>query len=131
MIHQALPDAFKSHKDGNAHVPEVTDRTDAGAQQMRRRMDGAAAENDFAATEFLLPAVDDSFDADALRAFEQQFPDLSVGGDRKVGALAGVAVEIAHRGGHALLVLIGVRDGKIAVDELAVLVRQELMAGLL
>src|SRR4051794_40953155 len=131
MIHQALADTFKSHQDGNAHVPELTDRTNAGAQEVRRRMDCAAGENDLAAAEFLLPSVDDSLDADALRAFEQQFPDLGVGGDREIGALAGVAVEIAHRRRDARLVLIGMRDRKIAIGELAVLVRQELMASLL
>ena len=94
-------------------------------------MDGAAGENDLAAAEFLLPAVDDGLHADALRAFEQQFPDLRVGGDREIGALARFAIEIAHRGRDALLGLIGMRHREIAVDELAVLVRQELMAGLL
>ena len=42
-----------------------------------------------------------------------------------------VAIEIAHGGRDALLVLVGVRHRKIAVDELAVLVGQELEAGLL
>ena len=51
MIHQALADALEPHQDRDAHVPEVTDRTDASAQQMRRRMDRAAGEHDFAAAE--------------------------------------------------------------------------------
>src|SRR5215470_2642262 len=98
---------------------------------MRRRMDGARGENDLAAAEFLAPPVDLGLDADALRAFEQQFPDLRVGGDREVGALARIAIEIAHRGRDALLGLIGVRHREIAIDELAVLVGHELMASLL
>ena len=94
-------------------------------------MDGAAGENDLAAAEFLLLAVDHGLHADAARALEQQLPDLRVGGDRQVGALARVAIEIAHRGRDALLGLVGMRHREIAVDELAVLVRHELMAGLL
>src|SRR6202000_2559893 len=130
MIHQALADAFQSNQDGNAHVPEVTDWADAGAQQMRRRMDSAAGENDLTAAEFLLPPVDLRLYTDALRAFKQQFSDLRVGGDREVSALARFAIEIAHRGRDALLGLIGVRHREIAVDELTVLVGDELMAGL-
>src|SRR5882724_3562487 len=131
MIHQALADACQSHQDGNTHIPEVTDRADAGAQEMRRRMDGARGENDLAAAEFLLPPVDNSLDADALRAFKQQFSHLRIGGYREVGALARFAIEIAHRGRDSLLGLIGVRHREITVDELAVLVRYEWMAGLL
>src|SRR6266702_7946560 len=98
---------------------------------MRRRMDRAAGENDLAAAEFLLAPVDNSLHADALRAFKQQLLNLRVGGDREVGALARVAIEIAHRGRDALLGLVGMRHREITVDELAVLVRHELMAGLL
>ena len=76
------------------------------ARQMRRRMDGARGQNDLAAAEFLFPAVDDGLHADALRAFEQQFLDLGVGGDGEIGALAGFAIEIAHRGRDALLGLV-------------------------
>ena len=36
----------------------MADRADAGAQEMRRRMDRAAGEDDLAATEFLLAAAD-------------------------------------------------------------------------
>src|SRR6185437_16519260 len=97
----------------------------------RRRMDSAAGENDLAAAEFLLPAIDLLLQADALRAFKQQFSDLRVGGDREVGAFARFAIEIAHRGRDALFGLIGVRHREIAIDELAVLVGHELMAGLL
>ncbi|MGY4302577.1 hypothetical protein ACVWXN_010672 [Bradyrhizobium sp. i1.4.4] len=131
MIHQALTDACQPHQDRNAHILEVTDRADAGAQEMRRRMDGAAGQDDLAASEFLFPSVDHRLHADALRAFEQQLPDLRVGGDGEIGALARVTIEITHRGRDALLGLIGMRHRKIAVDELAVLVRHELMAGLL
>ena len=131
MIHQALADACKTHQDRNAHVLQVSDRADAGAQEMRRRMDRAAGEHDFAAAELLLPAVDHCLHADALRALEQQLLHLRVGRDRQVGALARVAIEIAHRGRDALLGLVGMRHRKIAVDELTVLVGQEGMAGVL
>ena len=131
MIHQALADAREARQHRNAHLPEVPDRSDAGAQQMRRRMDRAARENDLAAAELLLPAVDQRLHADAARALEQQLLDLRVGRDRQVGALARLAIEIAHRGRDALLVLIGVRHREIAVDELAVLVGQEREAGVL
>jgi hypothetical protein len=42
MIHQTLADAREAHQDRNAHLLQVPDRSDAGAQQMRRRMDRAA-----------------------------------------------------------------------------------------
>ncbi len=109
----------------------MSDRPDAGAQQMRGRMDRAGREDDFASPKFLLAAIDQRLDADALRAFEQQLPHLRVGRDRQIGALARRAIEIAHGGGDALLIPVGMRHRKIAVDELAVLVRQELEAGLL
>ena len=109
----------------------MPDRADAGAQQMRRRMDRAAGENDLAAAKLLFAAVDQRLHADAARALEQQLLDLRVGRDRQIGALARLAIEIAHRGRDALLGLIGVRHREIAVDELAVLVGQELVAGVL
>src|SRR4029077_4654242 len=98
------------------------DRSDAGAQQMRRRMNRAAREDDFTAAELLLAAIDQCLDADALRAFEQQLLHLRPGGDGQVGALACRTIEITHRGRDALLVLVGVRYREVAVDELAVLV---------
>ena len=49
----------------------------------------------------------------------------------RLARLRVVAIEIAHRGRDALLVLVGMRHREIAVDELAVLVGQELEAGLL
>jgi hypothetical protein len=107
----------------------MSDRADAGAQQMRRRMDRAAGEDDLAAAKLLLLAADLRLDADAARTLEQQLPDLRVGRDRQIGALARLAIEIAHRRRDALLLLIGMRHRKVAVDELAVLVRQERVAG--
>src|SRR3954447_26028993 len=98
---------------------------------MRRRMYSAAREDDFAAAELLLASIDQCLDADALRAFEQQLLHLRLGRYGQVGALACRAIEITHGGRDALLVLVGVRHRKIAVDELAVLVGQELEAGLL
>ena len=105
MVHQALADALEAHQHRNAHVAEMPDRADAGAQQMRRRVDRAAREDHLAAAELLLAAVDHRLDADAARALEQQLLHLRVGRDRQVGALARLAIEIAHRGRDALLVL--------------------------
>src|SRR6185437_6878854 len=116
---------------GNAHVSQMSNRADAGAQQMRRRMDRAAGQHDLAAAELLLLAIDHRLHADAARALEQQFLDLRSGRDREVGAFARVAVEIAHCGRDARLVLVGMGDREIAVGELAVLVGQKVEAGLL
>src|SRR6185437_16322651 len=88
-------------------------------------MDRAAGENDLAAAEFLHLAIDERLHADAARAFEQEFLDLCVGRDRQVCTFAYVAIEIAHRGGDAVLVLVRMRDRKITVSEFAILVRQE------
>ncbi len=109
----------------------MADRSNAGAQQMRRRMDRAAGEDDLVASELLFAAADQRLHADAARALEHQFLDHGVGRDRQVGALARLAIEIPHRGGDALLGLIGMRHRKITVDELAVLVGQEGVARLL
>ena len=67
-------------------------------------------------------------DADAARALEQQRLDLGVGRDREVRALARLGVEIAHRRRHAPLLGVGMGDGEVALDELAVLVGQEFVA---
>src|SRR5712671_6895016 len=92
-------------------------------------MDRAAREDDLAATELLFPAADLRHDADAARALEHQLLDLRIGQDRQIGAAACLTIEIAHRRRDALLVLIGVCGREVAFDELAVLVRQERVAG--
>src|SRR5271169_476037 len=76
-----------------------------------------------------MPAVDLRLHADAACALEQQFLDLRVGRDRQIGAPTRFAVEIAHCRRDALLSLIGVRRREVAVDELAVLVGYERIAG--
>src|SRR6185437_15872237 len=65
MIHQALADALKAHHDGNAHLLQVPDRTDAGAEQMGRGMDSPAGKNDLVAAKLLVAAVDLRLDTDA------------------------------------------------------------------
>src|SRR5215831_14156709 len=125
MIHQALADALKGHQNGNAQILQVPDRADAGAQQMSRRMDGAAGQHDLAAAEFDVTPVDLRLHTGAARAFEQQLRHLRVGRDREIVAVTGLSIEIAHRGRDALLGLIGVGDWKVAFDEFPVLVRQE------
>src|ERR1700675_109274 len=129
MIHQPLTDALQAHQHGNAHIPEMAYRANAGAQQMRGRMDRAAGQHDLAATKFLRLAIDQRLHADAARTLEQQLLDLRPGRDREVGALARLAVEITHRRRDPMLVLVGVRDREIAFDELTVLVGQEIVAG--
>ena len=58
------------HRD--AQLPQMPDRADAGAQQMRRRMDRAGGQDDLAAAELRLPPLDQRLHADAARALEQQ-----------------------------------------------------------
>jgi len=72
-VHQTLADA-SSHQT-ECPFPEVPNRADAGAHQMRRRVDRAARQHHLAAAEFLFPAADLRLDADAARALEQQLPD--------------------------------------------------------
>src|SRR5262245_58198985 len=125
MIHQALAHALKPHQNWNAQFLQMPDWADAGAQQMRRRMDRAARQHDLAAAEFLLVSIDQRFYANASLAFEQELAHLCVSRDRQVGALARLAIKIAHCRRDASLFLIGVRDWKVAVSELGVLVRQK------
>ncbi len=96
---------------------------------MRRRMDRATREDDFAAAELLFPAVDLRLHTDAACALEQQLLDLRVGRYRQIGAPARFSIEIAHRCRDTLLGVIGVRHREVAFGELAVLVGQERVAG--
>ena len=128
MVHQPLADAGQARDDGNAEFGELTHRPDAGPHQMSGRVYGAAGQDDLAATELLLLAADHRRHADAARALEQQRHDLGVGRDREVGALARLGVEIAHRRRHPPFLGVGMGDGEVAFDELAVLVGQELEA---
>ena len=128
MIHQPLADAGQGGDHLDAHVAQMPDRSDARAQQMRRRMNRAARQDHLARAELGVGAVDRGGDADTTRAVEDQRLHLRVGRDAEVGPLARGGVEVAHRGGDALLLGVGMRDREIAVDELAVLVGQELHA---
>src|SRR5450432_1618227 len=98
---------------------------------MGRRVDRTAGEHDFAAAKLLLSAVDQRLHAHTARVLEQELLHLRIGRDRQVGALASLAIEIAHRGRDTVLGLIGMRDREIALDELTVLVGQERIAGTL
>jgi hypothetical protein len=129
MIHEALADAFEAHHDRDAHLLEVSDGADAGAQEMRRRMDRTAREDDLAAAKLLFPTSDQRLDANAARTVEQQRCDVRVGPDLQIGAPANVAVEIAHRRRDASLGLIVECDREVAFDERAVLIGQKRVAG--
>src|SRR4029079_6460391 len=131
MIHQALTDALEARDDRNAQILQLPDRADAGAQEMRGRMDRATGKNNFMSPHSRFAAVDIRLDADAARALEQQLLDMRMGQDRQVGEGTRFAVEIAHRRRDASRGLAVWRDRKIAVDEFAVLIRQERVAGLL
>ena len=51
VIHQPLADAEQRVPHRNTEIAKVAARSDAGAHQMRRRVDGAGRENDLAAAE--------------------------------------------------------------------------------
>ena len=105
-------------------------RPDAGAQQMRRRMDRARRDDDLAAAELGLSSVDQRLDADAARPFEQQLLDLRQGRDRQIVAQPGARIEIADRRRDPAVVEVGDRDREIAVLELGVLVQDVFEPGL-
>ena len=122
MVHQPLADPLEGCDHGNAELGELAHRPDACPHQMGGRVDGAAGEDDFATAELLFLAADHRRHADAARALEQQGFHLSVGRDREIGALARLGVEIAHGRRHPPLLGVGMGDGEVAFDELAVLV---------
>ena len=51
VVHQALADAGEARAHLDPQVLQMPDRSDAGAQQMRRRMDGAARQDHLARAE--------------------------------------------------------------------------------
>ena len=104
---------------------------DPGAQQMRRRMDRAAGEDDLLRPELLRLALHHGAHPDAAHALEQKLADLRLGRDGQVGALPRLGIEIADRGRDPLLAADRDGDGEVAVAEGAVLVGQVRVAGLL
>ena len=128
VVHQALADAGERRAHLDAQVLQMPDRPDAGAQQMGRRVDGAAGQDHLARPELRARALHVRDHADAALALEQQLGHLRVGRDRQVGALARGGIEIADGGRHAPLVGVGDGDRVVAVLPLAVLVGQVLEA---
>ena len=128
VIHEALADAGQGRAHLDPQVLQVPDRADAGAQQVGRRVDGAAREDHLARPELLARALDVRHHADAAPALEQQLGHLRVGRDRQVGALARGRIEVADGRRHAPLVGVGDGDRVVAVAPFAVLVGQVLEA---
>ena len=133
MVHQPLPDPRQIGAHLDAEIHQRPGRPDAGAQQVRRRMDRAGADDDFAPglidAEFGLRPFDERLDADAAGALEEQLGNLRLGRDRQVRTAPRAVVEIADRGRDAAIVKIGDRDREIAVSVLAVLVVDVVVAG--
>ena len=121
---QTLADPGQSRPYLDPHVPQVPNRADARAHQMRWRVDRAAGQDDLIGAEFLLPPAHHGFDADAALAFEDQAGDGGARRNRQIFAQARARIQIADGGGHPAFIGIGNGDGKISVFPLRVLVRQ-------
>ena len=72
VVHQALADAGERHAHLDPQILQVPDRPDAGAQQVRRRMDGAAGEDHLPGPELVRTPLRVRDHADAALALEQQ-----------------------------------------------------------
>ncbi len=72
VVHQPGADSRQVGADLDAERAQIARRADAGAQQMRRRVDRAGAEDHLAGAEFDLPPADRGAHADAGGAVEQQ-----------------------------------------------------------
>ena len=129
MVHQALADTGKRRAHVDSQVLQVTDRPNDRAQEVGRRVDGAAGKDHFARSKRHTRPMHLCRYADATLAFEQQLADLGVGQDCQIAALPGYGVEITNGCGNAPLVDIGDRDRVVAVLPLAVLIGQVLETG--
>src|SRR5204862_502555 len=105
VVHQPLPDTRQIGAHLDAEIHQRPGRPDAGAQQVRRRMDRAGADDDFAPglidAELGLRPFDERLDADAAGALEEQLGNLRRGRDRQVRTPPRAAVELADRGRDA------------------------------
>ena len=128
MIHQALANTWQGHAHRNAQIAQMPHGANARSQQMRGRMNGAAGQDDFAPHEALFLPAHQSHHANAALVFEDQLLHLGFAGNRQIFPRAGVAVQIAHGGRHALFFGIGNGDREIAIFEKPVLVFQGLEA---
>ncbi|MNL13155.1 hypothetical protein D3C87_1340560 [compost metagenome] len=130
VIHQATAYALAARPHGNRHLLQVVHRPDAGAQQMRRRVDGTARQDDLVPVELMFLSIDQGLHADTARAVKKQLRHMRAGQDFQVGASANIGIQIAHRSRNTALVLVVEGHRKIAFDELAVLVGQVGVAGI-
>ena len=73
MVHQPLADTGARRAHGNAEIAQMPDRPDPGSQQHRRRMDGAAAQDDLVTAKLDRLAVDHCENADTARVLKQEF----------------------------------------------------------
>ena len=102
----------------------MPDRPDTRAQQVRRRVDGAARQDHLAPPELLARALHMRHHADTALALEQQLGHLRIRRDRQIGPLTRRRVEIADGRRHPPLVGIGDGDRIIAIAPFPVLIRQ-------
>src|SRR5215472_12280288 len=109
----------------------MTRRPDAGAQQMRWRVNRSGRDDDFAASEFDFLAVYKRSNPDAVRPLEYQLLDLHRGRNLEIAPQPGARIEIADRCRYSPLVEIGYRDREIAVLELGILVLDVFEASLI
>ena len=88
MVLQALPDARQMVHDRHAELADMLLRPDAGQHQQLRRVDGAAAQDDFArGGRGADLAVAPEPHADGAPAFEQDLLGQRPGDDAQIGAL--------------------------------------------
>src|SRR5206468_9334647 len=80
--------------------------------------------DDFTRLDMLALAVKNDIDAGGLAARKGNPLDKGIGDDRQIGPLARLAIEIASGGRHTPVILIGERQGKGAVLERAVIIRE-------
>ena len=88
------------HRDSERR--EILGRTEAGSEHESRGPVGAGAENHFSRTVDGAAIAFAHDDAGDLAPIQHQFARLGAGEDSEVLPATGLAVEVAHRGGHPL-----------------------------
>src|SRR4051812_12446209 len=104
---------------------------DPGAQQVSRRMDRPARQDDLATAEFLQLAADHRVDPNTALPVEVQPDDLGVGENRQLAAHPGARIQIADRCRPPPFVSIGDGYREISVLPFRILIQDELPACLL
>ena len=106
--------------DVDAERAQFVRRADAAAQQDRRRMNAAAADDHLARVERALGAVDPRRHAGRARAVEIDPAHARRCRDRQVGAPSHVRRQVGHRARHAVLRRVGHRHRAETVAEIRV-----------